>query len=293
MPEAAAPASLLARPASGTGVRTVGRVSWRATGPGGALCPQPGERAAAEETPVALTYNRSTHAVMLASPVDLGDFALGFSLSEGIITDPGQIEALEIVAHETGIELRMDLRDDRMVALARRQRRLAGPSGCGLCGMDSLAEAVRPVPRVPAGRMITAAQVLEAVATLSPAQALNQATRAMHAAAFWHPDRGLVALREDIGRHNALDKLAGALVRSGEDAAQGIVLLSSRVSIEMAQKAAILGAPLLVAVSAPTALAIRLADQAGMTLVGIARPDGFEVFSHPHRIHAAAGPHDA
>jgi FdhD protein len=153
-----------------------------------------------------------------------------------------------------------------------------------LCGLDSLAAAVRPIPVVPEGPVLTPEMIETAMQTLPAAQGLNTLTRAVHAAGFWIPGRGLVAVREDVGRHNALDKLSGALARSGITAAQGIVLLSSRVSVEMVQKAATMGAPVVVAVSARTALAIRSAETAGITLIGVARSDGFEVFTHPHRV---------
>ncbi|HVY17022.1 MAG TPA: formate dehydrogenase accessory sulfurtransferase FdhD [Rhodopila sp.] len=243
-----------------------------------------GVRRVAEEAPVALTYGRTTHAVMLATPGDLEDFAYGFSLSEGIIASPADVTALEVVTVRDGIELRMDLAGDRQEALTRRQRHLAGPSGCGLCGLDSLAAAIRPVPRVPAGPTLTTGTIEAAMRSMVPAQTLNADTHAVHAAAFWTPTRGLVALREDVGRHNALDKLAGALARAETSVDHGIVLLSSRISVEMVQKAATLGATVVAAVSAPTALAIRTADAAGITLIGIVRPDGFEVFTHPDRI---------
>jgi FdhD protein len=237
-----------------------------------------------EETPVALTYNRATHAVMLATPADLEDFAVGFSLAEGVVARAADIEELEIVAVPDGIEARMTLDPDRLDALTRRQRRLAGPSGCGLCGLDSLRDAVRPVPRVTGPARFTADHISAAMATLASAQALNHVTRGVHAAGFWTPAHGLVAVREDVGRHNALDKLTGALARQGLSAEAGVVLLSSRVSVEMVQKAAMLGAPVVVAVSVPTALAIRTAEAAGITLIAIARQDGFEVFTHAHRV---------
>jgi FdhD protein len=242
---------------------------------------------------VALTYNRATHAVMLATPADLADFAVGFSLSEGIIATATDIQALDIVEVPDGIECRMDLANDRLDALTRRQRRLAGPSGCGLCGLDSLAAAVRPAPAVPAGRRFTPAMIHDAMRSMHPAQALNAATHAVHAAAFWTPEQDLVALREDVGRHNALDKLSGALARTGVPAANGLILLSSRVSVEMVQKSATLGAPVIVAISAPTSLAIQVADAAGITLIGVARADGFEVFTHLDRISTRMARHVA
>jgi FdhD protein len=245
----------------------------------------PGERAVAEEVAVAFSYNRLSYAVMMASPTDLEDFAIGFSLAERIVATPGEIEELDIVAAEAGIELRMWLPDDRMDGVTERRRALAGPTGCGLCGLESLAETMRaPLPVAGGGVLCPAAALSAAIAGMADAQALNRRTHAVHAAGFWHPDRGLLAVREDVGRHNALDKLAGALSRQAMAAAQGAVLLTSRVSVELVQKAAAMGAPVLAAVSAPTALALRVAEAAGITVVGIARGDGFEVFTHPDRI---------
>lgn len=268
-------------------VRSVVRTAWRGD------AATRGARAIPEETPIALTYNRSAYAVMLATPADLEDFALGFSLTEGVARSADDIEELEIVRSEQGIELRMWLVGERLDAISQRQRRLAGPSGCGMCGLESLGDAIRSLPRIAASARFDAAAIHTAMAALPAAQKLNQQTHAVHAAGFWHPQRGLVALREDVGRHNALDKLAGALAKDGVAASEGLLLLSSRISVEMVQKAAMLGAAVVVAVSAPTALAVRLADEAGITVIGIARADGFEVFTHPERVAAQQVQHVA
>jgi FdhD protein len=259
--------------------RTVRPAVWRHGAPAAY-----GPRDIPEETAIAFTFNRETYAVMMATPADLADFALGFALSEGIVGQPGEIASLDILEHARGIELRMELAAPRLAALTARRRRVAGPTGCGLCGIDSLAEAVRAPRPVPAGRAFDAAEIAEALRAIEPLQVLNRATRAVHGAALWEPGQGVRLLREDVGRHNALDKLLGAAAHAGVSAEAGLLLLTSRVSIEMVQKAAMLGAPVMVAVSAPTAHALRLAEAAGMTLIAIARNDGFEVFCGGHRI---------
>jgi FdhD protein len=264
-------------------VRTVDRKVWREGGPNqGSLVE--GTRIIPEETAIALTYNGGTYAVMMATPRDLRDFAIGFSLDESIIQSPDDLDSLDIVELDDGIELRMWLAQAKADRLSERRRHIAGPTGCGICGIDSIAEAVRPAAIVAQGRSFSPQQITAAMQSIPALQTINVETRAVHAAAFWTPARGIVALREDVGRHNALDKLAGALAQDKLSASEGMVLLTSRVSVEMVQKAAAMGAPLMVAVSAPTALAVRMADAAGITLAAIARADGFEIFTHPGRI---------
>jgi FdhD protein len=258
--------------------RTVHRQSWRAG------TPSKGRRSIPEETTVAVTHNGGTYAVMMTTPQDLEDFALSFSLSEGVIESAADIGSLDIVHLDDGVELRMWLSQPRADRLKERRRRMAGPTGCGLCGIESIAEAMRPTATIGHGGQFSPGQIMAAMEGLPARQVLNIETRAVHAAAFWTVTSGIVALREDVGRHNALDKLSGALARASILASEGIVLLTSRVSVEMVQKTAAIGAPAIVSVSAPTALAVRMADAAGITLAAIARADGFEVFTHACRI---------
>jgi FdhD protein len=240
-----------------------------------------GVRPLPEEVAVALSFNGSTQAVMMATPADLVDFAYGFALTEGIAR-PDQIDSVDIVETAKGVDVQVWLASDAEARLAARRRTMAGPVGCGLCGIDSIDQAMRAVPAVaPSPLRITPAQVLRAVASLTDRQPLHDLTRAAHCAAYWTSD-GIVAAREDVGRHNALDKLAGHVIRAGYP--QGAVVLTSRVSIDMVQKVAALGAPILIAVSAPTAHAVELADEAGITLIALARSDRFEVFSHSDRL---------
>lgn len=245
-----------------------------------------------EETAVAFSYNRVGHAVMMATPADLEDFAVGFSVTEGIVAAPSAIEELEVVPGPHGIELRMWIAPTAMAAVDARRRQMAGPTGCGLCGLESLEQAMRDAPPVPAGRVFSPQDIQAAVASLFPAQALNRQTRAVHAAGFVQPGHPPL-VREDVGRHNALDKLGGAMARAGTDASAGMLVMTSRVSVELVQKAARIGASVLVAVSAPTALALRVAEACGLTIAAIARDDGFEVFTHPGRITTAAAHHAA
>jgi len=238
-----------------------------------------------EEVPIAFSYAGSTHAVMMATPDDLEDFAVGFSLAEGIIAGAEDVLAIDATEAGDGIDVQVTLREMTAQALIDRRRRMAGPVGCGLCGIESIEQASRVVKSVAAeGFKLSARDVSQAMAQLTARQDLNRQTRAVHAAGFYSLTDGLVAIREDVGRHNALDKLVGAVVIGGWEPAQGVVVVTSRLSVEMVQKTAALGAPVLIAISAPTALAIRTAAQAGITLIGIARDEDFEIFTRPDRV---------
>ena len=259
-------------------IRIVERMAWR----GGRFAQ--GERAIAEEAAIAFTYNGTSYAVMMATPQDLEDFAVGFTVTEGIVSSPEEIESLEVLELEAGIELRMRLAEPRAGAFAARRRYLAGPTGCGLCGIEQLTEALRPLPPVADGISFAPRDIMRALGAIESLQVINQQTRSVHGAAFYRPTEDSVIVREDVGRHNALDKLCGAMLRAHVPAQSGFALVTSRLSIEMIQKAATVGIPMLVAVSAPTALAVHAAESTGMTLVAVARADGFEVFTHPQRI---------
>jgi FdhD protein len=248
-----------------------------------------GERAIPAEVPVAFTYDHATYAVMMASPTDLEDLAVGFSLSERIIESVGEVRELEVVEMPRGFELRMSLATSRASELESRRRRIAGPAGCGLCGIESLEAAVRPPPVVGADVVVSPQTIFAALKALGTQQPQNAETRAVHAAGFWSMhDARFLAVREDVGRHNALDKLAGALAKANVDSAQGFIVMTSRISIELVQKTSVIGCPMLVAVSAPTSFALEAAEAANLTLVAVARDDSFEVFTHPERIAAAA-----
>lgn len=246
---------------------------------------QESDRSVPEEVPVAFSYGGSTHAVMMATPADLEDFGVGFSLTEGIISRWDEIAGIEIVSDALGIDVQISLVDDVADALRSRKRHMAGPVGCGLCGIESIEQAVRKVPDVSSSAVVLSyGDVVSAIRMLNDAQPLHRETRAVHGAGFFVPGRGLLAVREDVGRHNALDKLCGAVVCARGKGSEGAVVVTSRLSVEMVQKAAILGSAALIAISAPTALAIRTADEAGMTLIALVRGDDFEVFTHAHRV---------
>lgn len=241
-------------------------------------------RALPEEVPVAVTFNGTTLAVMMATPDHIADFAYGFAVTEGAIGCPDEVESFEAVDLPAGIEARFWLAEAQAAALADRRRQMAGPVGCGLCGIDSLEAAVRPLPEVRAGLVLRPAEVAQAPQALRDHQPLHDRTRALHAAGFLVPGQGIVLAREDIGRHNALDKLIGALLRGGVDPGTGAVVLTSRVSVEMVQKTAMAGAPAIIAASAPTALAQAQAEAAGLTLAGFVRDGLFDLYAHPERV---------
>lgn len=243
----------------------------------------------AEEVAVALVYNGISHAVMMATPCDLEDFARGFSLTERIVDKPSEIYDIEVESVTTGaggrgIEVRLTVASQRMVRLQERRRSLAGRTGCGLCGVDSLEAAMRPVTTSPPSGTVLRQAIERAMAALPDHQRINRMNGATHAAAWASADGTLLAVREDVGRHNALDKLGGALARCGELAPGGFVVVTSRCSYEMVHKAAALGALAIAAVSAPTSLAIEIADQAGLALVAFVRDGRLTVYANVARI---------
>jgi formate dehydrogenase accessory protein FdhD len=237
-----------------------------------------------EEVPVALIYNGVSHAVMLASPGDLADFALGFSLSEGIIATAQELLDLEVVPGGEGIEVRLTITARRFAGLKDRRRTLAGRSGCGLCGVESLADAMRPLPELADRTPLSLAAIRRALDGLAPLQRLNRLAGAVHAAAWADPDGAIRHLAEDVGRHNAFDKVIGAMARCEGGHPPGFAVLTSRLSYELVQKAATTGISALVAISAPTALAVEAAGRAGICVVALARADSVSVYAHPERI---------
>ncbi len=238
-----------------------------------------------EEVPIAISYGGSSHAVLMATPDDLVDFGIGFSMTEGVIDKLSQIRSIDVVEHDQGIDLQISLVEDVNDLLRARKRSMAGPVGCGLCGIESIDQAMRSLPDLSSvGTRISRTSVVAATAKLYGAQKLHRETRAVHAAGLYMPDTGLVAAREDVGRHNALDKLCGFALRSSVQCDEGAIVVTSRISVEMVQKTAMLGCAVLIAVSAPTALAIRTAEAAGVTLIALARGEDFEIFSHPQRV---------
>nr|WP_246600705.1 formate dehydrogenase accessory sulfurtransferase FdhD [Candidimonas humi] len=236
----------------------------------------------AEETAVALEYNGISHATLLASPCDLEDLAYGFSYTEGIIRGPQDMRDVELVERGNGLVLRMQIASACLDQLKRRRRSLAGRSGCGLCGIESLDEVRRDLPPLAPRRSVAkVSAIVAAVAELRGMQALHAATGATHAAGWADAAGKIMLVREDVGRHNALDKLIGHLLRNAADTAVGIAVVSSRASFEMVEKSAAAGIPVLVAVSAATSYAARTAEELNVMLAGFARGPQFTIYSHP------------
>jgi len=233
-----------------------------------------------EETPIALLYNGRSYAVMMATPTDLPDFALGFALTEGIVERPDEFKLVDCVRGEHGIALHAAIPQARFDALDARDRNLTGRSGCGLCGTETLEAAIRPVRKVASDTRFSAALIADGLQQLSARQPLNRRCGGAHAAGYVHA--GGIVVREDVGRHNALDKLAGALAMSPP--ADGFLVITSRASYEIVHKSAAIGIAVIAAMSAPTDLAIRLADEAGITLIAFARGEAMTVYAHPQRL---------
>lgn len=237
-----------------------------------------------EEVPVALEFNGISHAVMLATPNDLDDFALGFGLAEGIFDTAADLYGSDVVTRPEGITVSMEIASRNFARLKERRRTLAGRTGCGICGTENLSEVMRPLPSAPIGLVVEAVALSRAMRDMGEHQLLCRATGAVHAAAWCALDGRVQLLREDVGRHNALDKLIGAMAKQGVLRTSGFIAVTSRASVEMVQKAAIAGSSLLAAVSAPTQLAVDTAASIGMTLVGLVRRGDMVIYSHPERV---------
>jgi FdhD protein len=235
----------------------------------------------AEEVPVSLVYNGQPHVVMLMTPADIEDFALGFSITEGIIEDPSELLSVHVYNRSNGIEAHLKIPEARFSLMAGKGRNLTGRTGCGLCGATTLQQAVRDAKPVSGNLQVSAIELFAALNEIRDQQKLNRLTGAVHAAAWILPGQGIQYIREDVGRHNALDKLIGVLLRLYKNPADGFLIMTSRASFELVQKAASVGITLLAAMSAPTGLAIRMAEEAGITLIGFARDDQHVVYSHP------------
>ncbi len=238
----------------------------------------------AEEAPVALVYHGVPHVVMLATPADFEDFAVGFTLSEGLVLRPDEIRSVEVTRGAEATDVRVTVAAERFAELLHRRRNLTGRTGCGLCGAETADDAIRNVAAVGPGPSVTVAGLHKAIEQLSSGQPINSKTGSVHAAAWVIPGEGIRLVREDVGRHNALDKAIGALVRAGADLSAGYMLITSRASFEMVQKCATVGISFLAALSAPTGFAVRLAEKTGLTLVAFARRDKHVVYANPGRL---------
>lgn len=242
-----------------------------------------GESPVAVEVPVALVYNGRTHVVMMCTPEDLEDFATGFTVTEGITT-AGAIRRADVVRYRQGIELQLEIPADAAERLATRGRGLVGRTGCGLCGVEAIGDALREPSPLRSAATFTREALWRAADALGTQQPLNATTNTIHAAAFADASGALRVVREDVGRHNALDKVIGAMTRAGTDGSAGFIVVTSRASYELVQKAAVANVPMLAAISRPTALAIDIAETAGMTLVGLLRGHSANVYTHPERL---------
>ena len=249
----------------------------------------PVEAEIAAEVPVALIYNGTSHVVMMATPADLADFAIGFSMSEGILVRPDELLDLAVEDSDDGIQVQLEIAEDAYAVLANRHRNMTGRTGCGLCGVDELVQVARPLRHVGPGSKIDAAAIRKALDALPALQAINRRTGAIHAAAWADGAGAIQRVREDVGRHNALDKLIGAVARERRDFTDGFALITSRCSFEMVQKAATLGIATLVAISAPTTMALKIAERTGITLVALARADAMTIYANPGRIAGIKG----
>ena len=238
----------------------------------------------AEEVPISLIYNQIPHVVMLATPTNLEEFALGFSITEGIIKSPHELLSARVYNRSNGIEVQLKIPKHRFDCLSDKGRNLTGRTGCGLCGASTLQQAIRQPNAVNGELSVSAEDLRSALFDIGNHQKLNHITGAVHAAAWVVPGQGISDIREDVGRHNALDKLIGCLLRNNTDLSSGFIIITSRASYEMVQKTAWVGISLLAAISAPTGLAIRLANETGLTLIGFARDDQHVVYTHPRRL---------
>lgn len=250
-----------------------------------------GQRVLANEVAVAISYNGATHAVLMASPSDLEDLAVGFSITEGIVGSPDAIESITIVELDVGLDLQVRVRDDIARRLAARRRTMAGPVGCGMCGLESLEAATRHLDPVKSRVRFSPVDISAAVLSLEHRQELNRVTGATHAAGFFTPGEPVFLVREDVGRHNALDKLIGAVVRASMALSSGGIVVTSRASVELVQKSAVVGCGLLAAISAPTSFAVRAAEAANVTLAAVVRKTSLEIFTAADRITAEAAAH--
>jgi FdhD protein len=247
----------------------------------------PAAGAVVEEVPVALVYGSRAHVVVMATPADLEDLAVGFTVTERIVSRPADVHGVAVERHARGIECRVGVPAGDAERLAGRARAMPARTGCGLCGVEAIADAVRPPVAVASPLVVEPHALYAAARALGERQPMNREAHALHAAAWAHPDGAIAVVREDVGRHNAVDKVIGALVRAGTDPGQGMLVVTSRASVELVQKAAVAGIPVLAAISRPTALAVRLADACGMALVALVRGESANLHAGGHRV---AGP---